>query len=193
MRVTTGGQLELTQYLNFPGSIAVKNLPTNAGDLDLIPGPGEGNSNPLHYSCLRNPIIEEAGGLQSMGATIHGITKSWTQLSTHTQRKNEPQCLGNEGVVRIIGTQMGTDHWAFASNLMIMKVRARKYKIMVYKHGNENSCCGEKILHMPKVDTNKSRCTLVIGPFFCLFPCVSLADYFHLTDFPDNFEVVTCL
>ena len=85
----------------------VKNLPTNAGDLDLIPGPGrgpgEGNGNPLHYSCLRNPITERPGGLQSMGATIRGITKSWTQLSTHTQHKNEHQCLGNEGVVRIIG------------------------------------------------------------------------------------------
>ena len=58
--------------------------------------------------------------------------------------------------------------WAFASNIMIMKVRAKKHKIMVYKHGNENSCCREKILHMPKIDTNKSRRTLVIGPF-CLF------------------------
>ena len=121
MRVTIGGQLELTQYFNFPGSIVVKNLPTSARDSDLIPGPGrcpgEGNGNPLHYSYLRNPIIEEPGGLQSMGATIHGITKSWTQLSTHTQRKNEHQCLGNEGVVRIIGTQMGTDHLGICKQL----------------------------------------------------------------------------
>ena len=75
---------------------------------------------------------------------------------------------------------------------MIMKVRAGKYKIKVYRHGNENSCCGEKILHVPKIDTNKSRHTLVVGPFF-LFPCVSLANYFHLTDFPAHLEVVTCL
>ena len=38
----------------------VKNLPANAGDLDLIPGsgrsPGVGNSNPLQYSCLENPM-----------------------------------------------------------------------------------------------------------------------------------------
>ena len=36
----------------------VKNLPCNVGELCLIPGlgrsPGEGNGNPLQYSCLEN-------------------------------------------------------------------------------------------------------------------------------------------
>ena len=44
----------------FPGGSAVKNPPTNAGDLCLIPGlgrsPGEGNGNPLQYSCLENSV-----------------------------------------------------------------------------------------------------------------------------------------
>lgn len=31
--------------------------------------------------------------------------------------------------------------WAFASSLMIMMVRARKYQIMAYKDGNEKSWC----------------------------------------------------
>ena len=43
----------------------------NAGDLGSIPGSGrsfeEKNGNPLHYSCLDNPMDREPCGLQSMG------------------------------------------------------------------------------------------------------------------------------
>ena len=57
----------------------VKNLPANAGNMDLIPesgrSPGEGNGNPLQYSCLGNPV--DRGAWQ---ATVHEVTKSW--LST---------------------------------------------------------------------------------------------------------------
>ena len=53
---------------DFPGGLVVKNPHVNAGDMDLIPkprrSPGEGNVNPLQYSCLGNPMIrEEPGGL----------------------------------------------------------------------------------------------------------------------------------
>ena len=52
----------------------------SAGDLGLIPGsgrsPGEGNGNPLQYSCLENPM--DGGAWQ---AKVHGFTKSQTQLS----------------------------------------------------------------------------------------------------------------
>ena len=44
----------------FPGGSEVKVSTWNAGDLGLIPGsgrsPGEGNGNPLQYSCLENPM-----------------------------------------------------------------------------------------------------------------------------------------
>ena len=49
----------------------------NKGDLGSIPGsgrfPGEGNGNPLQYSCLKNFMDREAGQ-----ATVHGVTKSQT-------------------------------------------------------------------------------------------------------------------
>ena len=52
----------------------------DAGDQDLIPGSGrsagEGNGNPLQYSCLENPMDIEA-----WRATVHGVAKSWTRLS----------------------------------------------------------------------------------------------------------------
>jgi len=54
-------------YLGFPGDTIVKNLPFNAGDAGSIPGskrsPGEGNDNPLHYSCLGIPWTEEPVGI----------------------------------------------------------------------------------------------------------------------------------
>ena len=41
--------------------------------------PGEGNGNPLQYSCLENPMDRGAWWV-----TVHGVTKSWTQLSDFT-------------------------------------------------------------------------------------------------------------
>ena len=56
----------------FPGGSNGKESAYNAGDLGLIPGsgrsPGEGKGNPLHYSCLENPIDEDPGRLESMGS-----------------------------------------------------------------------------------------------------------------------------
>ena len=61
----------------------VKNPPAKAGDTGLIPGsersPGEGNGNTLQYSCLENPT--DSGTLQT---TVHGVAKSWIQLSDQT-------------------------------------------------------------------------------------------------------------
>ena len=45
--------------MGFPGGSEVKTSAWNAGDLGLIPGskdPGEGNGNPLQFSCLENPM-----------------------------------------------------------------------------------------------------------------------------------------
>ena len=49
--------------VGFPGGTVVKNMPANAGDardVGSIPGsgrsPGEGNGNPLWYSCLENAM-----------------------------------------------------------------------------------------------------------------------------------------
>ena len=53
----------------FPGGSVVKNSPTNEGDLGSVPewgrSPGEGNGNPLQYSCLENPIAGERGSRES--------------------------------------------------------------------------------------------------------------------------------
>ena len=84
----------------------IKNPPPNAGDdkdMGLICGsgrfPGGGIGNPLQYSCLENPM--DRGAWQ---ATVHGVTKSQTQLkrlSTH---------------IHILGFLGGSDGKEFACN-----------------------------------------------------------------------------
>ena len=76
-------KLILYIYMGFPGGSEVKASACNAGDLGSIPGlgrsPGEGNGNPLQYSCLENPMD---GG--AWWATIHRVAKSRTRLSDFT-------------------------------------------------------------------------------------------------------------
>ena len=64
----------------------VKNVPASEGDVGSIPGsgrsPGEGNGNPLQYSCLENSM--DRG---TWRASAHRVAKSQTQLSTHTKQK----------------------------------------------------------------------------------------------------------
>ena len=66
--------------MGFPGGSDSKESACNAGDPSSIPGlgrsPGEGNGNPLQYSCLDNPMDRGA-----WRAIVHGLAKSQTQLS----------------------------------------------------------------------------------------------------------------
>ena len=65
-------------------ALVAKNPPANAGDERRAGSiawsgrsPGEGNGNPLQYSCLRNPM-----GRGAWWAIVHGVTKSWKQLTS---------------------------------------------------------------------------------------------------------------
>ena len=69
--------------LGFPAGSDGKESTCNAGDLVSFPGwgrfPGEGNGNPLHYSCLENSMNRGA-----WWATVHGVTKSQDWATKHT-------------------------------------------------------------------------------------------------------------
>ena len=74
------------QPAGFQVALVVKNLPPKTGDTrntGLIPGlgsfSGEGNGNPLQYSCLGNPM---GGG--AWRATVHEVAKNLTRLSNTT-------------------------------------------------------------------------------------------------------------
>ena len=81
-----GGQCNTLQTVDystkqvFPGGSVGKESAWNAGDPSSIPGlgrfPGEGNGNPLQYSCLKDSMDRRA-----CWATDHAVTKSWTWLS----------------------------------------------------------------------------------------------------------------
>jgi len=66
-----------------PGGSDGKESAHNVGDLSSIPrlerSPGEGNGNPLQYSCLENPM--DRGAWQTI---LHRVAKSQTQLSDFT-------------------------------------------------------------------------------------------------------------
>ena len=72
-------------------ALMVKNLLANAGntrDAGSVRGlgrsAGEGNGTQVQYSCLENSIDRGA-----WRATVHGVAKSQTQLSTHTQQNTQ--------------------------------------------------------------------------------------------------------
>ena len=68
------------QIKGFPVGSKNKESVCYRGDLGSVPGfgrsPGEGNGNPLQYSCLENSI--DRGAWQT---TVHGVIKSQAQLS----------------------------------------------------------------------------------------------------------------
>ena len=69
--------------VGFPGSSEVKASACNVGELGSIPGlersPGEGNGNPVQYSCLENPMDRGA-----WWAILHGVAENQTRLSDCT-------------------------------------------------------------------------------------------------------------
>ena len=89
--------------INFPHSLVGKESACNAGDLGSIPGSGrslgEGNVNPLQYSCLENPM--DRGAWQ---ATVHGVTRVGHDLATKEREVTQfehlmepefrPKCVG---------------------------------------------------------------------------------------------------
>ena len=64
--------------MGFLCSSVGKEYAYNAGDLGSIPGsgrsPGEGNGNPLQYSCQENPVDKRAWQIQSMGLKESDMT-----------------------------------------------------------------------------------------------------------------------
>ena len=90
-------------YTGFPGDSVIKNLPSNVGDTlekEEIHGSGrssgEGNGNPLQYSCLGNPMDREA-----WQTTVHGVTKV---SDTPEEMNNSSKCIYVSATLSILLT-----------------------------------------------------------------------------------------
>ena len=96
--------------VGFPGGSDSKASVCSAGDPGSILGlgisPGEGTDNPLQYSCLENPMD---GG--SWWDTLHGVAKSWTQLSDFTFFFSFKLCHAL-GLRTCVGTRQLVAEWS---------------------------------------------------------------------------------
>ena len=115
-------------YWGFPSGTAVKNPPASEGytrDLGSIPGlgrsPGKGNGNPLQYHCLKSPMDRGA-----WWATVHGVTKSQSQLSMHSRTSfTEPKfcCCFYPLMLVICMVIIPEGQWANINELSVKKSR----------------------------------------------------------------------
>ena len=84
--------------MGFPSGSDGKESACNSGDPGSISGsgrsPGEGDGDPLHYSCLMNPM--DRGTWQTI---VHGVTKSQTQLSNWTHTIECKLIISNDNVL----------------------------------------------------------------------------------------------
>ena len=71
--------MSIDYFWGFSGGSVGRESTCNVGDLGSVPGlgrsPGEGNGNPLQYSCLENSMDRGA-----WRATVHEVAESWTRL-----------------------------------------------------------------------------------------------------------------
>ena len=78
-------KVPLSPFLGIPSGSVVKNPPANAGDASSVPGlersPGEGNDNPLQYSCLGNSMDRGP-----WWATVHGVARVGHDSGTEQQQ-----------------------------------------------------------------------------------------------------------
>ena len=137
-------------YMSFPGGLDGKESAYNTGDWGSIPGsgrfPGEGNGNPLQYSCLEDLVDKGAGW-----ATVHGVSKSQTRLSHwHTLKWVE------------VGNDICLENVQFESPMRFPRENAGSVAGYMGLRKRQRDINGSSVLSMPwkkqKGENNLHRC-----------------------------------
>ena len=107
----------------------VKNQPASAGDRGSIPelgrSPGEGNGNPLQYSCLGNPMDRRA-----CQAIIRKVTKSWKLLKQrHASTPVQEEISQKEKVkVKVVSVRLFVTPWTIHTIHGIFQTRILEWE-----------------------------------------------------------------
>ena len=120
----------------FPGALEGKVSAYNARDLGSIPGPirspGEGNGNPLQYSCLENPMHREA-----WQATVHRLPNSQRWLSNFTFHADDTTLIAkSEEELKSLFMKVKEEH-----EKADLKLNIHKTKIMASGPITLKGCC----------------------------------------------------
>ena len=130
-----------------PAGSAVKNMPATARDTGLIPGSrrstGEGNGNPLQYSCLENPMVRGA-----WQATVHGVTRYRHNLATKPPHQKQqfhflgPLDTGISCTLFVCARQWDTLHGEHLIGSPLSESQKTCYKPIAHsKHLRNIFCC----------------------------------------------------
>ena len=124
------------------------------GDEGFIPGlgrsPGEGNGNPLQYSCLRNPMDRGAPRV-----TVSGIAKSQTQRLNNNKNKTSRE------------KSIKQNYKTFRNTLVILEEKFQNKGLgRVYRLDIKGMLCKKKTWDFPNVAVTKTLCSQCRGPGF---------------------------
>ena len=92
-----------------------------------VKSPGEGNGNPLQYSCLENPMDKEPGGLQSMGSQESDKTEQLS-IQTRTESGSEVRHLAQRHTISLVAGSNFKTKFAFSESYHMVPNRMNLFQ-----------------------------------------------------------------
>ena len=130
--------LKVGHQWGFPCRSVGKESAYNAGDLGSIPGsgrsPGEGNGNPLQYSCLENPM--DRGAWQ---ATVHGVARVGHDLATEPSLPLPSYCYYHPHFINEKTWHTQTTNWYHRSYPEVLREKEMATHFSILAWGSQGT------------------------------------------------------